>query len=117
LRQEVEAVLGAVDRDDSFLNSPAIEALANAFESSKPGAFADRTFGPYRTTMLLGVGGMGEVYHAQDTRLNRSVAIKFLSSEMGDHTAFRRFQQEARLASSLNHPHILTVHEVGEFEG
>jgi serine/threonine-protein kinase len=60
---------------------------------------------------------MGEVYRARDGHLSRSVAIKFLSSELVNESARRRFQQEARMASALNHPHILTVHEAGEFEG
>ena len=60
---------------------------------------------------------MGRVYRARDTKLNRLVAIKFLSDELADPAARRRFQREAQMASSLNHPHILTVHDVGEFEG
>ena len=60
---------------------------------------------------------MGDVFLAQDTRLNRPVALKFLSSNLADESARRRFQQEAQMASSLNHPHILTVHEAGEFDG
>src|SRR5262249_27075191 len=58
----------------------------------------------------------GNVYRARDTNLNRPVAIKFLSSEMGRESV-RRFQQEARTASSLNHPHIVMVHEAGDLEG
>jgi serine/threonine protein kinase/tetratricopeptide (TPR) repeat protein len=76
-----------------------------------------RQFGSYEITSLLGKGGMGEVYRALDTRLNRPVAIKFLSPELADESAYRRFRQEARMASALNHPHILTVHEAGELEG
>jgi len=60
---------------------------------------------------------MGVVYRALDTNLNRPVAIKFLSDELADPSARRRFQREAQMASSLNHPHILTVHDAGEFEG
>src|SRR6266571_2796378 len=60
---------------------------------------------------------MGEVYRALDTKLQRPVAIKILSDDVADSSARRRFQREARLASSLNHPHILTVHDAGEFEG
>ena len=63
----------------------------------------------YRVESALGEGGMGVVYRALDTRLNRSVAIKFLSKELADEDARRRFQREAQMASSLNHPHILTV--------
>ena len=75
------------------------------------------TFGSYRIEERLGEGGMGVVYRAADQKLNRTVAIKFLSSDFADFAARRRFQLEAQTASSLNHPHILTVHDVGEFEG
>ena len=68
----------------------------------------------YRIERRIGAGGMGEVYRALDTRLNRPVAIKFLSAELADAAARRRFQREAQMASSLNHPHILTVHDAGE---
>ena len=60
---------------------------------------------------------MGTVYRALDTRLNRPVAIKFFSSELAAAAARRRFQREAQTASSLNHPHILTVHDAGELDG
>lgn len=73
--------------------------------------------GSYRLETPIGEGGMGTVYRAVDTKLNRPVAIKFLSSELADVDARRRFQREAQMASSLNHPHILTVYDVGEFEG
>jgi serine/threonine protein kinase/Flp pilus assembly protein TadD len=73
--------------------------------------------GHYQILDLIGRGGMGEVYRARDERLNRPVAIKFLSSELMNESARRRFHQEARMASALNHPHIITVHEAGEFEG
>ncbi|HUK18842.1 MAG TPA: protein kinase [Bryobacteraceae bacterium] len=73
--------------------------------------------GAYRLESRLGQGGMGTVYRAQDTKLNRPVAIKVLSDDLADAAARRRFQREAQMASSLNHPHILTVYDVGEFEG
>ena len=65
----------------------------------------------------LGEGGMGVVYRGLDTKLNRPVAIKFLSSGLADAAGRRRFQREAQLASSLSHPHILTVHDAGEYDG
>src|SRR5438445_7955847 len=71
----------------------------------------------YRIESPLGEGGMGSVYRALDIKLNRPVAIKFLSNELADADARRRFQREAQMASSLNHPHILTVYDAGEFEG
>jgi serine/threonine protein kinase/Tol biopolymer transport system component len=73
--------------------------------------------GAYEVQQLLGAGGMGVVYRALDTRLNRPVAIKVLSEKVADSAARRRFQREAQTASSLNHPHILTVHDAGEIDG
>ena len=73
--------------------------------------------GPYPILDKLGEGGMGVVYRALDTKLNRPVAIKFLSGDVADVAARRRFQREAQTASSLNHPHIVTVYDVGEVDG
>jgi dienelactone hydrolase len=76
-----------------------------------------RQIGTYKVTSRLGAGGAGEVYRAIDTNLRRPVAIKLLSERVADAAMRRRFQSEARTASSLNHPHIVTVHDAGEFEG
>ena len=73
--------------------------------------------GSYRIEGLLGEGGMGVVYRAFDTKLNRPAAIKLLSSDLPDAAARHRFQREAQTASSLNHPHILTVYDTGEWDG
>ena len=73
--------------------------------------------GQYRIESAIGAGGMGVVFRAYDTKLQRPVAIKFLSDDLADAAARRRFQREAQMASSLNHPHILTVYDTGEFEG
>ena len=77
-----------------------------------------RTFAQYRVTASIGAGGMGEVYRATDTRLGRDVAIKVLPAAMAGHPERRqRFEQEARAASALNHPNILTVYDIGETDG
>ena len=74
--------------------------------------------GPYEIVAPLGAGGMGEVYRAQDPRLGRDVAIKVLpASFSGDLDRLRRFEQEARAASALNHPNILAVYDIGTHEG
>ena len=77
---------------------------------------AGTKLGPYEIIAPIGAGGMGEVYRALDTKLNRPVAVKLLTEELADAAARRRFQREAQMASSLNHPHIVTVHDAGEVE-
>src|ERR1700678_1207426 len=72
--------------------------------------------GPYEIQYLLGAGGMGEVYRARDSRLNRTVALKILPAQVAAHRR-SRFEQEARAASALNHPNILSVYDIGEQEG
>lgn len=74
--------------------------------------------GPYEIVAPLGVGGMGEVYRARDTRLDRTVAIKILPPHLSDHATRRqRFEREAKVISSLNHPYICTLYDVGRQDG
>ncbi len=79
---------------------------------------AGTRLGPYEIADQLGAGGMGEVYRATDTRLDRTVAIKVLPEHLASDPQRReRFEREARAVSSLNHPHICTLHDIGEQDG
>src|SRR5207247_3049389 len=72
----------------------------------------------YRITASIGAGGMGEVFRARDTRLNREVAVKILPKDFGsDADRLRRFEQEAKTLAALNHPNVLTIHDAGVHEG
>ena len=74
--------------------------------------------GPYEIVVLLGAGGMGEVYRARDTRLGRDVAVKVLPAAMAkDPDRLRRFEQEARTIAALNHPNVLGIHDIGTHDG
>lgn len=97
------------------LDRPVWDVLESATRSQLgPGA----VLGPYRIESPLGAGGMGVVFKAEDTRLRRFVALKFLSDDLhGDASAMRRFRREALAASALNHPNICTIHDIGEQDG
>jgi Tol biopolymer transport system component/predicted Ser/Thr protein kinase len=114
VRAEVESLLDAHRRASGFLEEPATSALS---ADEEPVLAVGTQLGPYRIEALLGKGGIGEVYQALDTKLNRPVAVKVLSGDVADPAPRRRFQREAQIASSLNHPHILTVYDVGELDG
>lgn len=119
LRQEVESLLVYEATRERFIDHPAMEAAARGMVED---AAASSTLSPirqdighFRILSLLGNGGMGEVWLAEDSHLNRKVAVKILPAEFtADAGRMRRFAQEARSASSLNHPNIVTIHEIGE---
>jgi serine/threonine protein kinase len=80
--------------------------------------FPGTRIGPYEIVATVGAGGMGEVFRARDTRLNRGVAVKVLPKDfVGDPDRLRRFEQEAKTLAALNHPNVLTIHDAGVHEG
>lgn len=116
LRREVESLLAHESLASGFLESGVSAARAPA-PAPEPVPQGER-IGPYTVMELLGAGGMGEVYKAHDQRLDRHVAIKFLSHRIAEDAAsLERFTEEARAASALNHPNICTVHDVGDHQG
>jgi serine/threonine protein kinase len=118
LYREVESLLGFNSQAENFIEQPALEVAANAVAADHAESVIGKRIGNYQILSLLGQGGMGEVYLAQDLKLGRKVALKFLPSySAGNRDRLRRFEQEARAASALNHPNIVTIHEIGESDG
>jgi Tol biopolymer transport system component/serine/threonine protein kinase len=118
LRREVESLIESYEKEENFLSLPAMAAAATSLLDEQAESLVGQMVGHYKIFAPIGVGGMGEVYLAQDTRLGRQVALKLLPTYLrGDSDRLRRFQQEARSASSLNHPNVCMIHEVGEMEG
>ncbi|HEV2837048.1 MAG TPA: serine/threonine-protein kinase, partial [Pyrinomonadaceae bacterium] len=114
LREEVESLLASHEKDGSFIDSPAY-SVAGVFDDGPAALRSGQVIGDYEVTSFIGRGGMGEVYLAQDRRLRRQVALKLLPSLFTkDETRLHRFEQEARAASALNHPNIITIYEIRE---
>lgn len=120
LRREVDSLIAADQSAGEFIAAPVLKdaarLLANVNNSmSKPPSLVGRMLGHYQVIERLGEGGMGEVYLALDTKLNRQVSVKVLpTAYTNDKHWVRRFEREARTVSALNHPNILTIHEIGK---
>jgi hypothetical protein len=113
LRAEVEKLLSSFEKADGFLEDPAANHVASAILKSKAMLDPGQRFAHYKVLRQIGVGGMGEVYLAQDEKLDRRVAIKILNERFGKNDShLQRFIREAKSASALNHPNILVIHEI-----
>lgn len=117
LAAAVESLIAAHEEPEGLLDSPAYEAAAELIADAPPALVAGQVVGHYQVIAPLGKGGMGEVYLASDTQLDRQVALKLLPAGLtGNKDRLSRFIQEAKTASSLNHPNIITIHDIGQAE-
>src|SRR5467141_603008 len=114
MRREVESLLTSYERSENFIELQAFEVAPELVTNARTGALVGKVIGHYRIEALIGVGGMGEVYLARDEHLGRRAALKLLPDSLTtDEMQLSRFKNEARSASALNHPNILTVYEIG----
>ena len=114
VREEVEALLLADADNDDFLSSPAYEFAAGMLASEETEFSAGQKVGRFEILCPLGTGGMGQIYLAFDPQLGRKIALKLISQEFAtDPRRVQRFEQEARAASTLNHPNVCVIHEIG----
>jgi len=118
LRREVESLLAFEKTPEVFLDStPESLAAEMFFQEEEPPNLVGKEFSHYKVIKLIGTGGMGEVYLAEDTKLRRKVALKLLPPQFSaDQERNRRFVKEARAVSALNHPNIITIYEIEEAE-
>lgn len=118
LRSEVESLIASHEQSGSFIDKPAFETAASLLANEKVELKSGQTIASYEVVSFISRGGMGEVYLAEDKRLGRKVALKLLpASFTTDDDRLRRFEQEARAASALNHPNIITIYEIRKAAG
>ena len=118
VRREIESLLDSFNNAESFMESPAVGEVADVIKSSAEKLKKGVCFKHYEIIEQIGEGGMGEVYLAKDTSLNRKVALKLLAAHIiEDEDRVSRFRQEAFATSALNHPNIVTIYEIGEWKG
>src|SRR2546427_9494770 len=117
LRRAVESLIKSHEETGNFVDTPAYQAAAEMLVDGVA-LKSGQTVAHYKIVSLIGEGGMGKVYLAEDTKLHRKVSLKFLSTNFTqDRERLRRFEQEARAISALNHPNTLTIHEINETDG
>ncbi len=115
LLAEVESFFSTFDKLDGFMETPAVAGFADVIEPETKKLEPGKCFGHYEIIEQIGAGGMGEVYLARDKKLDRKVAVKILNEKFSrDESNLQRFVSEAKAASALNHPNILTIYEFGE---
>ena len=118
LRSEVESLLSSYGHESAFMESPAAALAAQTLLTEESAALVGQEISHYQIVREIGRGGMGVVYLAQDSSLSRPVALKLLPRHLtSDPTRLRRFELEARTASALNHPNILTIYEITQLDG
>src|SRR5262245_39751584 len=118
MRAEVESLIEAFEKQADFLDKPAFNAGLKALSADSSESLSGKLIGSYRVERMLGKGGMGEVYLAEDTRLGRLVALKFLARRLAaDNWARRQLVKEAQAVAMLDHPNICTVHGLEEADG
>ncbi|MEW6211922.1 MAG: protein kinase [Acidobacteriota bacterium] len=118
LRSEVESLIAAHESPGEFIDTPAYKVTGALVEDASSQSRMGTLVGHYRIIGQVGRGGMGEVFLAEDSQLGRKAALKFLPAAIANNeSSLRRFEQEARAASALNHPNIITIYEIGEAAG
>ncbi|MGE0128414.1 MAG: protein kinase [Blastocatellales bacterium] len=118
LRREVESLIAADAQAGDFIVAPVLGDTVETLTEEQPPSLTGKRLGEYEVLAFLGRGGMGEVYLARDPSLERRVALKLLLDDFTrDEARVRRFIQEAKAVSALNHPNIITIHEIGEADG